>query len=113
MLRVQIHRKVVQLALLSLTAGVYAPLFNLLGYPAGTAPFTRVRAEEEHGRKNSRDRVERGAYHTEADSAGLPAGVQIVGRPWREDTVLAAMLALEGAIRGRPDFPATPVTPAN
>ncbi len=91
------------------TAGAYAPLYNLLGYPAGTLPWTTVRAGEEYGRKRTRDRVERGAYDCETGSAGLPVCVQIVGRPWREDVVFAAMYALEETARARPDFPVTPV----
>jgi fatty acid amide hydrolase len=93
-------------------AGPYAPVYNVLGYPTGTQPFTRVRAGEEMGRRKSRDRVERGAYETERGSAGLPVGVQLVARPWREDVALAAMAALETAARTREDFPHTPVTPA-
>jgi fatty acid amide hydrolase len=91
------------------TAGAYAPLYNVLGYPAGTLPWTRIRAGEELGRKPSRDRVEKGALETEKGSAGLPAGVQIVGRPWREDVVLAAMFALETVAKAHPDYPVTPV----
>ncbi len=93
------------------TAGAYAPLYNVLGYPAGTLPWTRVRVEEESVRKPSLDRIERSALRTERGSAGLPAGVQVVGRPWREDTVLAAMFALEAAAAARSDYPLTPVTP--
>jgi fatty acid amide hydrolase len=87
-------------------------VYNLLGYPTGTQPFTRVRTGEEIGRRSSRDRVERGAYETERGSAGLPVAVQLVARPWREDVALAAMSALETAARTREDFPHTPVTPA-
>jgi fatty acid amide hydrolase len=93
-------------------AGAYAPLYNLLGYPAGTIPFTRVRPDEEIGRKPSRDRIEAAALETERGSAGLPAGVQIVARPWREDVAFAIMSALEAAVKGKPDFPTTPVTPS-
>jgi fatty acid amide hydrolase len=93
------------------TAGAYAPLYNVLGYPAGTLPFTRVRAGEEIGREPSRDRVEAAARETERGSAGLPAGVQVVARPWREDVAFAVMSALEAAIKTSPDFPTTPVTP--
>jgi fatty acid amide hydrolase len=70
-----------------------------------------VFANEETARTPSSDRIERAALATEKGSAGLPAGVQIVGRPWREDVVLAAMFALETRARERPDFPITPVTP--
>jgi fatty acid amide hydrolase len=93
------------------TAGAFAPLFNVLGYPAGTLPWTRVRAGEESSRRPSSDRMSRGAVKTERGSAGLPIGVQVVGRPWCESTVLAAMLELETVARARPDFPVTPVTP--
>jgi fatty acid amide hydrolase len=92
-----------------LTAGMYAPLYNLLGYPAGVVPLTRVRSDEETRRKRSRDRIENGAYETEKGSSGLPIGVQIVARPWREHVALALMAALESVVRERADFPKTPV----
>jgi Asp-tRNA(Asn)/Glu-tRNA(Gln) amidotransferase A subunit family amidase len=34
----------------------------------------------------------------EVSSAGLPIGVQIVARPWREDVVLAVVQVLEEAL---------------
>jgi fatty acid amide hydrolase len=93
------------------TAGAYAPLYNLLGYPCGTIPFTRVRAGEETERTPSRDRVANAALASERGSAGLPAGVQVVARPWREDVAFAIMYVLEEAARARHGFPVTPVTP--
>ena len=41
-------------------------------------------------------------------SAGLPVGVRLMGRPWREDAVLAAMSAIEHAPRKVADFPRVP-----
>jgi fatty acid amide hydrolase len=76
-------------------AGSDAILYNLLGLPAGVAPVTRVRSGEESERSVGRDRVERAARAVEMNSAGLPVGVQVVARPWREDIVLALMEALE------------------
>jgi Asp-tRNA(Asn)/Glu-tRNA(Gln) amidotransferase A subunit family amidase len=76
-------------------AGSYAILYNLLGLPAGVAPVTRVRSGEESERSVGKDRVERAARAVEMNSAGLPVGVQVVARPWREDIVLALMEALE------------------
>lgn len=35
--------------------GAYTILYNLLGYPAGVVPVTRVRADEESERATSRD----------------------------------------------------------
>lgn len=86
-------------------AGGYTALYNLLGYPAGVVPVTRVRVEEEVGRGPSRDRVQKAARPVELGSAGLPVGVQVVARPWREHVALAAMAAIEDAARARPDFP--------
>ena len=94
------------------TAGAYAPLYNVLGYPAGTIPFTRVRAGEEVGRRPSRDSVEAAALASERESAGLPAGVQVVARPGREDVALSIMTALETVATTQPDFPRTPLTPS-
>lgn len=82
----------------STNAGSYAILYNLLGLPAGVAPVTRVRPGEESERRVGKDRVERAARAVEMNSAGLPVGVQVVARPWREDIVLALMEALEEQI---------------
>lgn len=91
-----------------LTAGAYAPLYNFVGYPAGVVPVTRVRAGEESLRPESRDLVLKLARRIEAGSAGLPVGVQVVGRPWCEDAVLGAMAVLEQGLAGLADFPAAP-----
>lgn len=90
-------------------AGGYAVLYNVLGYPAGVVPVTRVQPDEESRRNRSRDGMERAARLAEQGSAGLPIGVQIVARPWCEHVALAAMRAIEDGVRGRPDFPVTPV----
>jgi fatty acid amide hydrolase len=86
-------------------AGGYAVLYNVLGYPAGVVPVTRVRPGEETQRKRSADIVERAARKAELGSAGLPIGVQVVARPWREHVALAAMRTIEAQARTRPDFP--------
>lgn len=88
-----------------LTAGAYANLYNVLGYPTGIVPLTRVRAGEEVGRQPSRDLVEATAYKVEQGSAGLPIGVQVVARPWREHVALAVMSAIEQVASTREDYP--------
>lgn len=85
--------------------GSYSMLYNLLGMPAGVVPFTLVRPGEESDRPSSRDLVERTLRKTEQGSAGLPVGVQVVARHWREDLVLAIMRELEMAVREREDYP--------
>jgi fatty acid amide hydrolase len=86
-------------------AGGYVVVYNLLGYPAGIVPVTRVRPDEESMRKRSRDAAERAARRTERDSAGLPISVQVVARPWREHVALAAMRAIQDAARSQADYP--------
>jgi fatty acid amide hydrolase len=88
--------------------GGYAVLYNVLGYPAGIVPVTRVQPGEESGRRPGRDAMERAAKQAERGSAGLPVGVQIVARPWREHVALAAMRTIWASMRPRPDFPGQP-----
>ena len=52
--------------------------------------------------------VERAARKTEVGSAGLPVGVQVAARHWREDVVLAVMAVLEQEFSKRPDYPSRP-----
>ncbi len=90
------------------TAGSYSILFNLLGMPAGAVAATRVRAGEESDRPATRDIVERTARVVERDSVGLPIGVQVASRYWREDVALSLMAALETHFRRQPDYTAAP-----
>jgi len=89
--------------------GSYHLLANLLGFPAGVVPVTRVRGDEEAGRAASRDMVYAAVNKVERNSAGLPIGVQLIARPWREDIALAAMQAIETAASARSEYPRTPV----
>ena len=83
----------------------YAALYNLLGMPAGVVAATRVRRGEESDRADGRDFVERLAKKVEAGSEGLPVGVQVAARHWREDVALAVMAALETHFKSRADYP--------
>jgi fatty acid amide hydrolase len=87
------------------TAGGYAILYNVLGYPTGIVPFTRVRDDEEVQRQPSRDLMELAAYKAEIGSVGLPIGVQVVARSWREHVALAAMHAIEEVACTHEDYP--------
>lgn len=87
------------------TAGAYTNLYNVIGYPTGIVPFTRVRAEEEVGRQPSRDIVAETARKVEQGSVGLPIGVQVVARPWREHIALAVMSAIERVASTHEDYP--------
>jgi fatty acid amide hydrolase len=90
----------------------YAARYNLLNLPAGVVPVTRVRPDETTGRAPT-DRIEKRAAAIEAEGAGLPVGVQVVGRPYREDLVLAVMDVVESHARRAKLFPWTPITPGS
>ncbi len=89
-------------------AASYAMLYNLLGLPAGVVPVTRVREGEESDRRPSTDPWDVAAARAEEGTAGLPVGVQVIGRYWREDLVLALMKAIEEDFEGRDEYPANP-----
>jgi fatty acid amide hydrolase len=83
----------------------YGLPYNVIGAPAGVVAATRVRPGEESDRPVGRDLVEITARRVEQGSAGLPVGVQVVARHWREDIALAVMAALEAHFRTQPDYP--------
>ena len=89
-------------------ASSYSILFNAAQLPAGVVPVTRVRPEEA-GRTAGGDALQRQAARVDAASSGLPVGVQVVGRAWRDHEVLAVMRAIERDVSRDEGFPATPV----
>jgi fatty acid amide hydrolase len=90
------------------TAASYAELYNVLGMPAGVAPVSKVQPGEESQRPASRDMVLSAARSVEIGSTGLPLGVQVVARHWREDIVLSLLGALESELRSESDYPTHP-----
>jgi fatty acid amide hydrolase len=88
----------------------YTAIYNFLGMPAGVVAATRVIQGDEGDRSRGFDLVERAARQVEQASAGLPVGVQIVARPWREDIAIRVMSVLEGYFRAQPGYPDLPPT---
>jgi fatty acid amide hydrolase len=86
----------------------YTAVYNFLGTPAGVVAATRVAGGEESDRTARFNLVERAARQVEAGSVGLPVGVQVVSRHWREDVVLGIMSLLEEHFRRQPGYPADP-----
>jgi fatty acid amide hydrolase len=86
----------------------YETLPVLLGMPAGVVAATRVRAGEESRRRSRIELIDRAVAKVESGSEGLPVGVQVIGRHWREDVVFALMRVLEGHFRQQPEYPAPP-----
>ena len=86
----------------------YTMVFNLLGMPAGVVPFTTVQAGEESDRTESKDDFVKALCRAEKESVGMPVGVQVVARHWREDVAIAVMKYLHQSASEREDFPKTP-----
>lgn len=82
----------------------YTFMFNLLDYTAGILPVTHVDpaldALPQSFSFKSLNGVAKGAYkhYDAAKMAGLPVGVQVVGRRLEEEKVLAIMERIEGAL---------------
>ncbi|MBN8614349.1 MAG: amidase [Deltaproteobacteria bacterium] len=91
-------------------AAAYTTRYNVLNLPAGVVSITSVRSNETERPERS-DRLDKRAVAIQRGSAGLPIGVQIVGRPFREDVVLAAMIHVEGEARSSGEAPRVPVDP--
>jgi len=85
--------------------------YSLLNFPAGVVPVTRVTPEDVEPAPKTRDRVERKLAEIDQQSPGLPVGVQVVARPYREEVALAVMAAVEAGVRDDAGYPTTPVEP--
>jgi amidase len=75
----------------------YTLLFNVLDLPAGVLPVTRVdSARDAYTTPHSSilEKAARAAYVL-PEQHGLPLGVQVVGKPFKDETVLRAMAEIE------------------
>eukprot|EP01094_Clydonella_sp_ATCC50884_P012610 TRINITY_DN2285_c0_g1_i1.p1 TRINITY_DN2285_c0_g1~~TRINITY_DN2285_c0_g1_i1.p1 ORF type:complete len:608 (-),score=159.66 TRINITY_DN2285_c0_g1_i1:189-1988(-) len=63
----------------------YTALFNLVDFPAAVVPITQVTEAEAQHKRECADMWDKVAASTEAGSAGLPVGVQVVTRPFEEE----------------------------
>ncbi len=86
--------------------GFPSMIYNLLQFPAGVLPVTRVLATDDP--RLASDRVDARARSVELGSTGLPVGVQVIGRPYGDAAVLAVMISVEAQLRRSDGFPSTP-----
>jgi Asp-tRNA(Asn)/Glu-tRNA(Gln) amidotransferase A subunit family amidase len=77
-------------------------LFNLVDYPAGVIPVTKVDPIKDALPKDfkPKNHVEKGAYlnYQAEKMGGLPVGVQIIGRRLEEEWTLKGMELVEDAL---------------
>ncbi len=91
-------------------AASYTMFWNVLQFPAGVVPVTRVRPNETN-RSRGRDRIDRRAAAIDLASADLPVGVQVVTRPWDDERAVAVMATIERRVCEDEGYPRTPVDP--
>lgn len=88
--------------------GATTVLYNVLGYPAGVVPFTRVAPGEDGPAPEGETGFAQRLRETIVGSVGMPMGVQVVARPWRDHEALAAMAVIESAARAAGEHPGSP-----
>jgi Asp-tRNA(Asn)/Glu-tRNA(Gln) amidotransferase A subunit family amidase len=78
----------------------YDFVFNAFNLPAGTVNVTAVKEDEQRysPKRDVTDSFCAAARNACVGSAGLPVSVQMVGLPWKDETTLGAMRALEHAL---------------
>ncbi len=84
---------------------VFAFVPSLLGLPAGNRGGIARTPGRRHGANvligNRRGRT----YRADNGCIGLPVGVQVASRLWRDDVCMAVMHALEAEFRNEQDYP--------
>lgn len=68
-------------------------------YPAGTLPITVCQADELDFSDEFSDFYTKNIERTMKSAAGLPVGVQVVGRPFQEEKILQVMLQVEEEVK--------------
>jgi len=86
--------------------------YALCNMPAGIVPVARMQEADRMPALGRRaDRIDRTQAAIDAGALGLPVGVQVIARPFREDVALAVMAAVEQRAMTHDDFPHTPIDP--
>jgi len=86
--------------------------YVMLNFPAGVVPVTKVSPTETNWTGPPPiDGVAKRCAEVVRGSAGLPVGVQVVSRPYREDVALAVMAAIEAGALSDASYPSTPIDP--
>ena len=75
-------------------AAAYTFIWNVLGTTVGSMPITMTREDEEVYESLHNDDISRKLNETVKGSAGMPVGIQVIGLPFEDETVLGFMKTL-------------------
>ena len=76
----------------------YTLFWNILHYPCGVVPVTRVQQDEEDFSDTYNDGWTKLISKTCKGSAGMPIPVQVVGHTYEDEKVLAVMQSIDKKI---------------
>ena len=76
--------------------GEYQFLWNVLHYPSGVVPVTKVEPHEQEFSDNWNDQWTKLMQRTVKGSEGMPVGVQVIAHAHEDEKALAIMQALDG-----------------
>jgi fatty acid amide hydrolase len=82
----------------------YYGKYNLLGFPAGVVPVSKV-LDKENYYPHQKDIIDKKISKSLKYSTGLPLGVQVVGAPWSDYTVLKLLVQIQGYCSQQPHYP--------
>jgi fatty acid amide hydrolase len=78
----------------------YFFIWNVVHYPAGVVPITRVlESEEGYYMDDHNDMITNRIRTTMRGSAGMPIGIQVAAPKWKDEVCLAAMKILDSEIK--------------
>ena len=69
----------------------YNLIWNIMHYPCGLIPITKVREDEQTFDDHHEDSWTDLLKETAKDSAGMPIGIQVVAHSYEDEKVLAVM----------------------
>ncbi|RUS72451.1 hypothetical protein EGW08_019783 [Elysia chlorotica] len=89
-----------------LSCSSYTAIWNVLNYPAGIVPVTKVTSGDVAKTFDptcfpAKTKTEQMMRDDARGSEGLPITVQVAGLPYTEEMVLRVMAELEGAIKSK------------
>ncbi|GFO19051.1 fatty-acid amide hydrolase 1 [Plakobranchus ocellatus] len=87
-----------------LASVTYTSLYNVVNFPAGTLPVTKVTKSDvdktmDSSYYNAKTDIEKILQEDSVGTEGLPVGIQVVGLPYNEELVLRIMTELETALK--------------
>ena len=78
---------------------VYTFMFNLLDFPTGVLPITRVAEDEQYYETKYDDLIAKSFEENMKNSAGLPVGIQVAALPWMDEDVFEVMKVIEKEVQ--------------